>query len=310
MSISASMNTPTSQFDEATATSYLGKTNRGTYVFSGEAKMEWAIGEVPNVSYVMSIITDSVLKVFEDKHQKDTVALNCFFFNKTLAGNLIIEIEELKMSRKGYCIARAVLKQTKGLDRLSNLSSYDPSEWTDKVQTMFTMGNMDSEEGITCYHKRPVFSDLDKLEPFTYTFMSEFIDSKFETGSLPVNMDDSGTPEYTQLMNFKDQRPTDFKSIPYWCDMILPPPFLLGQDVLGGPVWCPTMQIEVQFKKKPTGKQIVAHFITNHVINGRFDIDGQIWETNGDILATTRHQCLIVPWSRNTTNVERSRSKI
>lgn len=39
MSISALTNITTSQFDEATATSYLGKTNRGTYVFSGEAKM-------------------------------------------------------------------------------------------------------------------------------------------------------------------------------------------------------------------------------------------------------------------------------
>lgn len=233
----------------------------------------------------MSIITDSVIRLFSDRHQTDPVALNCFFFNKTLAGNLVIEIEELKMSKKGYCIVRAVLKQTKDLSALEDMSAYDPSEWTDKVQAVFTMGNMDSEEGITHLYKSPApSSDLvERLEPFKYTFMSDFVDSKFETSSFK-----DATPEYTQMMNFKDQRITDFKSIPYWCDMILPPPHLLGEETFGGPVWCPTMQLEVQFKRKPTGQKIVAHFITKHIINNRFDIDGEIWNDNGDILATTR----------------------
>lgn len=56
---------------------------------------------------------DSVMQHYQQRHQKHPIALNCFFFGKTLPGPCIVEIEELKASGKGYCICRAVLKQYK-----------------------------------------------------------------------------------------------------------------------------------------------------------------------------------------------------
>ncbi|KAG1412322.1 hypothetical protein G6F58_008075 [Rhizopus delemar] len=83
--------------------------------------------------------------------------------------------------------------------------------------------------------------------------------------------------------------------------MFITPPALLGDSVHGGPIWCPTMQLEVQFKSKIRNvSEIISHFLAHHIINNRFDIDGQIWDLQGNIIATTRHQCLIVPWSRNS----------
>lgn len=236
----------------------------------------------------MAIIIDSVIRQFSDKHQTDPVALNCFFFSKTLPGNLIIEIDELKMSRKGYCVVRAILKQTKDLKSLKSIESYNPSEWLDKVQCIFTMGNMDQEQGVTHYHKNPTPPTLDHLTPYHYTFMGEFLDCKFDLGNFPKDDQTPGKPQITQTMAFKDGRPIDFKSIPYWCDMFITPPILLGPAVLDGPIWCPTMQLEVQFKRKPTGKSIIAHFEANHIINGRFDVTGDIWNEKGEILALTR----------------------
>ncbi|KAI7895398.1 thioesterase-like superfamily-domain-containing protein [Mucor mucedo] len=291
--------TPITQFDEVTNTSFLGKTESGTYIFTGAASIKWAIGDVPNGGYVMSVIIDSVIQLFSERHQTDPVALNCFFFNKTLPGHLIIEIEELKMSRKGYCIVRASLKQTSDLSALDDLTSYDPSQWSDKVQGIFTMGNMDTEQGVTHFYKNPSPPRLDHLQPYKYRFMGDFVDALFDKTIIPKAENDSHDPELTQVMNFKDGRPIDFKSIPYWCDMLITPPSLLGHGVLGGPVWCPTMQLEVQFKRKPSGQKIIAHFLTKHIINNRFDIDGEIWNEQGEIIAITRHQNLIVPWSRN-----------
>ncbi|KAG2203011.1 hypothetical protein INT47_013227 [Mucor saturninus] len=268
-----------SQFDEATITSYLGKTERGAHVFTGVASTRWSVGDVPN-------------------HQTDPVALNCFFFNKTLGGNYIVEIEELKMSGKGYCVVRAILKQTKDLTALDTVSSYQPSRWIDKVQGVFTMGNMDAEKGVTNLHKHPTPPPLDHLVPYEYIFMGEFVDAKLDTHILPVE-DRTNQPELTQVIGFKDGREVDFKSMPYWCDMFLALPWLMGPTFLGGPIWCPTMQLEIQFKKKPTGKKVVGHFLSRHIINGRFDVDGEVWNEQGEILAITRHQNLIVPWSRN-----------
>lgn len=235
----------------------------------------------------MAMIIDSVIQLFSERHQTDPIALNCFFFKKTLAGNVLIEIEELKMSNKGYCIVRAVLKQTQDLKCLENIESYDPSEWFDKVQGIFTMGNMETEQGVTRFYKNTL-PFVDDLKPHQYVFMSDFVNARFDERILPNNKDDVGTPELTQVMGFKDGRSIDFKSIPYWCDMLITPPSLLGDSVLGGPVWCPTMQLEVQFKKRPSGQNITAHFITKHIINGRFDIDGEIWNDQGEIVAITR----------------------
>lgn len=240
------------------------------------------------IGYVMAMIIDSVIRQFADKHQTDPVALNCFFFSKTLPGNLIVEIDELKMSRKGYCVVRAILKQTKDLKKLESLAAYNPSEWIDKVQGVFTMGNMDQEEGITHYHKHPPAPSQEHLEPYEYTFMGEFVDCKFDMRNFPTTDEKPGNPEVTQTMSFKDGRPVDFKSIPYWCDMFITPPVLLGPALLDGPIWCPTMQLEVQFKRKPTGKTVLAHFAARHIINSRFDVDGEIYNEQNELLALTR----------------------
>ncbi|KAI7895297.1 thioesterase-like superfamily-domain-containing protein [Mucor mucedo] len=290
---------PAYQFDRVTNTSYLGKTSRNSFIFTAVADSEWTVGETAHVSYVMSLITDTVLQHFSDRYQSDPIALNCFFLAKTITSNLIIEIEELKISKKGICYARAILKQTKDLKRLESTESYNPFEWIDKVHSIFTMKNMDSEKGVTYIYKNPLQHPLDTLEPYTYPYMADFVDCLFDTSSFAKDEKDVGKPEQTQVMTFKDGRPTDFKSIPYWCDMIISSAALIGPAMTGGPVWCATIQMEVQFKRKPTGQKITAHLITKHIINGRFEIDGEIWNEQGEILAITRHQSMIVPWSRN-----------
>ncbi|KAI8969204.1 thioesterase-like superfamily-domain-containing protein [Mycotypha africana] len=294
--------TKLSHFDQATKTELLGKTDTESIIFTGIASNQWCIGDVPHVSYIASIVTDSVLQHFSDNYQKDLVALNCFYFSKTIPGPLIVEIEELKMSKKGYCVVRALLKQKKDLTPLRDIKAYKSAEWLVKLHCIFTIGNMDSEKGVTSFYRNPIAPSKEYIEPYHYAFMGEFLKTTIDATTFPRNDKQPGKPEIIQTVEFSDGRNIDFKSIPYLCDMFVTPPSLLGPSVLGGLVWCPTMQLEVQFKKRPTGKEVLAHFVAPHIINGRFDIDGEIWNENNEIVATTRHQCLIVPWSRNSKN--------
>jgi hypothetical protein len=226
--------------------------------------------------------------MFSKRYQSDPVALNCFFFKKTLPGHHVIEIEELKMSKKGYCVVRACIKQQQDLKPLNSINDYNPQDWTTTVHGLFTMGNMDNEEGVTYFTRPATFPNEEHLEPFQYNFMGQFLESKLDTRVFPPSDEKEGIPEETHTMKFSDGRPVDFKSIPYWCDMFITPPFLLGPKILGGPVWCPTMQLEVQFKKKPTGHEIKAHFLARHIINGRFDVDGEVYNEQNELLALTR----------------------
>ncbi|KAG1177850.1 hypothetical protein G6F70_002193 [Rhizopus microsporus] len=285
-----------SEFDKATDTRFIGQYNNAS-IYAGAA-------DSVNDRYVASIVLDSVLRHFSTKYQQDPIAMNCFFLKKTDIGHLIVEITEIKMSSKGYCIVRASVKQRKDLSRpLGSIDDYEPNEWIEKLHSIITMGNMNSEKGLTMFTNSPQPPSTEHLVPFKYRWMGEHVNAKFDVRNASKE-DFIGRPEVTQLIGFSDGRPVDSKSIPYYCDMFITPPALISEEVHGGPIWCPTMQMEVQFKakvKKDTS-QILAHFLAPNIINNRFDIDGQIWDEDGTLLALTRHQCLIVSWSRNTKN--------
>ncbi|CAO3598288.1 unnamed protein product [Absidia cylindrospora] len=250
---------------------------------------------------------DSVLRLYSERYQVDPVALNCFFLRKTEMTAIIIEIKDIKVNRKGYCVTQATIKQTKssqpGQAPLQQLEDYHAADYVDKVLGVFTMGNMDNEQGASSDHDLPAPPNNGdrQLAPFSLFYMKELIEMEVDAASLP----DPTTikpMEVHQTIRFRDQRPVDFKSIPFWCDNFVSPPNLLG-PVFDGPLWCATMQMEVQFKRKcPEGlKKVAASFVTHTLKNSRFDIDGWIWGDNGELLATTRHQCLCLPWERNTT---------
>ncbi|KAI8339589.1 thioesterase-like superfamily-domain-containing protein [Chlamydoabsidia padenii] len=292
-------------FDKGTSTVYLGQTEQGSHIYSGEALKNFAVGEVPNGGYVVCVMFDSVLDHYSQRYQSDPVALNAFFLRKSQVGSIIVEIQDLKTNRKGYCVSKAVIKQTRQPTSapLHSLADYHPADYIDKVVGIFTMGNMNHEQGVSWNHHEslPLRPDHRDLVPLHFEHMDDLVYVHVDPRYLPE--DTQPRPmEMHQTIEFRDQRPNDFKSLAYWCDMFVPPPNTLGHSVLNGKLWCATMQMEVQFKKKcsPGLKKVSGSFVTTTLKNSRFDIDGWIRDTDGELLATTRHQCLALPWERNT----------
>ncbi|KAI9262744.1 thioesterase-like superfamily-domain-containing protein, partial [Sporodiniella umbellata] len=287
-------------FDQATQVKFLGK-KEDSFIYQSHVSADWCIGNVPNVSYVASIALASVLDHFSNRHQVDPVALNSFFFQKTAVGGCIVEIEELKMTRKGYCVVRARLMQ--GEKVLEKAEDYKRSDHVEKVQSMVTMGNMDAEQGLT--HLTDPLTPFDRthLKPFRFLWMADYLQLRLDTRHLG-SLDRPGRAEVNQELGFVD-RPVDVKSLPYLCDMFIPPATMLGEAVHGGKVWVPTLQLEIQFKQKIPKQTdyVMAHFISRHIIHGRTDMDGELWDPQGRLLALTRHQCLVVPWSKNQAKI-------
>ena len=161
------------------------------------------------------------------------------------------------------------------------------------------------------------------MTPFKHTYMGHFIGGFVDRSTMPKDHLSMGKPEFHQALHFRDGRDIDYKcnvflfcllpllfsislnifcsqqtqliiqiifpiGIPYFCDFFVTPPMLLGWDYLGGPVWCPTMQLEVLFKRRPTGKEVLTSFVAPHIINGRFDCSGGVWDSDGNLFALTR----------------------
>ncbi|KAI7846721.1 thioesterase-like superfamily-domain-containing protein [Circinella umbellata] len=279
-------------FDKATDTNYIGTTSYGVTLYTGATDQEWSIGEAPHGGAILATITDSVLRHFSDKHQKDPVAMNGFFLHKSEIGPCVIAIEDLKTSKKGYCLDKSFI--------LTHVDQFDPEQYKEKVHVIFTMGNMDTEEGVTHFHDAYQAPDRKAMEENEVFFMGDYVEGLMDRTIVPQEEGKPGIPVVNQSIKFKDGRVTDFKAIPYWCDLFIPPPVMLGSEIMGGPCWCPTMQLEVQFKRRPNTDEVLTSITSPHIINSRFDASGGVWDLNGKLLAITRHQCLIVPWTRNT----------
>ncbi|KAI9303361.1 thioesterase-like superfamily-domain-containing protein [Cunninghamella echinulata] len=321
--MSLSTQTTHFEFDKATITKYLGQSSTGSTIYIGQASKNWSIGNVPNGGYVVSLILDSVIQHYQPRHQKHPIALNCFFFNKTIPGSFVVEIEELKSSGKGYCICRASLKQTKNtkVPSPTSIKEYEAEEYTTKVHGIFTMGNMEFEKGRTFYHKNPKAPSKENMVPFQYQYMGDYVNAKMDLSTFPTSEKTGetlyqrpfqpeegdtivpGKPELSQALTFSDGRSVDYKSLALFADFMITPPFLLGSTYWNGPIWCPTMQLELQFKRPLSSssnlKEVLVHFCAPHIINSRFDLDGEIYDTDGNVLAITKHQCLVVDWTRN-----------
>ncbi|KAF7728132.1 hypothetical protein EC973_006647 [Apophysomyces ossiformis] len=304
-------------FDKATNTKYLGKLPNGRSVYVGYTDKTWNVGEASSGGYVLSVMMDSILRHYANRYQKHPIAMNAFFLRKTTFGPVVLEIEDIKVSRKGYCLSRTMLKQPKDLKTvIDSLEAYVPEDYVENVYSVTTMGNMEQEEGPTHLHKPWLAPAERELEDFDFLFMNEHVKAKINKHNLPVPLDADrgeempGKPEHDHVISFRDGRSVDFKSIPYWSDMLISPVSNLGRTVLDGDRWFATMQLELQFKAIPTGNKILCSFMSSHLVNGRFDLDGALFDPQGNLLALTRHQVLALPWTRNTPSGEVPKPKL
>lgn len=166
---------------------------------------------------------------------------------------------------------------------------------------------MEAESGRTHLYNNPRAPSRATMIPTRYTFMGDYVHAEVDPSTFPrstktgepimhrpfTGVDETdevipGRPELSQAMSFADGRPIDLKSLAYWSDMFITPPALLGSTFWNGSVWCPTMQLEVLFKRIPKTHEILAHFAVPHLINNRFDLNGELFDAEGNVLAVTR----------------------
>ncbi|KAI7864136.1 thioesterase-like superfamily-domain-containing protein [Spinellus fusiger] len=305
-------------FDKAVKTNYIGRTSKNTVIYGGHVNKEWSTSLSPHVSsYITAIAMDSMLQHYSTRYQKDPIALSCFFFDKSLFGHIIVEIEDIKVSNKGYCFSRATTWQTETVTvPPTTPHEFEPSKYGIKTQCMITMGNLREESGRTSLYKEPQMPDLNSMQPHPYVSMDSLIHACIDTSYFPrqqITHPDGttttrlhsmvrepisglipGQPELHQLLRFVDDRPLDLKSIPYWCDVFIPPIFFLGANETEQPMFFLTMQLEVFFKRIPKGKEVISSFVTHTTVNGRGVTTGNIWDREGDLVAVTRQQSLVL----------------
>ncbi|CAG8478078.1 4023_t:CDS:2 [Funneliformis mosseae] len=275
---------PTFEFDKAIQIEYRGNVN-GIKLYSGYCDQEWRIRQVMHGGYLLSMILNAFTHHFRNVHPHP-IQISAQFLKKSMVGSCEIEIHDIKAG-KNQSVAYAIFKQKNG------------NVMEEKIHATVMFGDLNKEEGISqpYFDVMPLpnisYCELLKPDP-TIVCMHDRIKVMVDTQDI-----NSKRAERKHWIKFTDERQLDVISMGAFCDFIFPPTTKYLENSLGEICWFPTLTFEIQFKNMPKGQWVAGSFRSRFLKNGRHEVDGELWDEDGNLLCITRHMCLIVPMKTN-----------
>lgn len=99
----------------------------------------------------------------------------------------------------------------------------------------------------------------------------------------------AGVGEMAGWCSFVDGRPFDTLSLLLVADVL--PPAVFGLPVPAG--WVPTVELTVHVRARPAPGPLRCVFRTRFVHGGMFEEDGQLWDSDGTLVALSRQLALL-----------------
>ncbi|ODQ51660.1 hypothetical protein SAICODRAFT_20330 [Saitoella complicata NRRL Y-17804] len=274
-------------FDEVIAVHPISSSS-GLTTFSAHLSTNWTIGNAPLGGYLVAIVLNALkthnVSVTGDKH-KDCFHINVTFLNKPDAGRDVeITVKDVKRGRT-YAVCSVEMWQEKRhiLTTLSTHSSFSAEKGPTYPQHSLAPFTLFKD----CH---PITTTLGPVKRPAIDNIEICVDPAIEELKRTERL------QWIRLVN-EPSRPIDEPVVAMFADCLsVPPPYLHGQLGEGKVAWFPTLTLEIQFRA-PTSldpQWIHIHYIAKMVKNGRFDIDVEVRDEKGEVLALSRHLCTIV----------------
>lgn len=249
----------------------------GDGVFRGEITSRWNIGPTPNGGYVLAFGLGALQRVTPFA---DPIVATGYFVRPTVPGPAVVQTEIVKVGKR-FATAEARILQ----------------EGTERTRILATMGALPDEDEVThlaieapvlpprseCLRERPAgaYPEIGNrfdvaMDPATVAFMR----------GAP-----SGHALLQGYMRFVDGGIPDLRALTLLADAFPPPVFNVVM-----PGWVPTLELTVQMRARPRDEWVIGRFTTRSVVNGLLEEDGELWSTDGRLLALSR-QTAILPAS-------------
>lgn len=240
--------------------------------FTGELHERWTIMGVPNGGYAMALPLRACQAVSE---HPDPVTTTAHFLAPTAPGPADVVTEVVKAGRSTTTVATALVQQGR-----------------ERIRMLTTLSDLDARSGPTHSFMQPPVLE----EPFE-TERSQLIQqfpSNFDL-QIPAKMaggafgNPTGNPEMAGRMAFVDGRPPDLISMPVFADGLPPVAFNLGHAA-----WTPTVELTIHFWRRPAPGPITIWLTTSVVEQGFHDETGDLWDSEGNLVARSRQLALIL----------------
>lgn len=229
----------------------------------------WNIDGVPNGGFLMVLC---LMASGEQVSHPDPLSMTSHFLGRTMPGEATIRNRVIKKGRSLSVTAVDLIQN----DRVS-------------VTSLITWGNLSTFQGPTGpLLSSPSLPHDSKMRGGVQMGSESTFVSRFDY-LMPLEMarGASGRPtgkaKATGRMRFTDGRPPDLMSMPLIADGFPPAVFQLGYYG-----WAPTLELTIHFRARPCPGWLTVDLVARHLLNGTFEEDCNIWDSNGDLVAMSR----------------------
>ena len=248
-------------------------------VWTADVSSRWNIGTIPNGGYLMAIALSAVESAVA---HPDPMTATVHFLGRVASGEpATIEVEVLREGRTLSTACARLLQN--GRERLRLLATY---------------GDLDASEGPTLITATPPPMPPPaecigySLEEATMEIQKRF-DIRLEPGVAGGAMGHPvGRPEVGGWIRFADGREPDLKSLALFADAL--PPTVLNIERFG---WVPTIELTIHFRAKPAPGFLRTWFASRFLVESHVEEDGEIWDSEGNLVALSRQLSRILPRS-------------
>ncbi len=237
--------------------------------WTAQVSSNWNVEGVPNGGYLMALCLAAASR--EVSHP-DPLSMNSHFLGRTLPGEATIRNRVIKRGRS-LSVTAVDLIQNGRVCVTSLITWGDLSTFTGPSGPLLPPPSLPEDAEL---HSGP---NMQPETPFTKRF--DYLMPREITRGASGHP--TGKAEARGRMRFADARPPDLLSMPLMTDGFPPAIFQLGYYG-----WAPTLELTIHFRARPRPGWLTVDLISRHLLDGTFEEDCNIWDSNGDLVAMSR----------------------
>ena len=229
----------------------------------------WNVEGVPNGGYLMALC---LIAAGQDIRHPDPLSMNSHFVGRTMPGEATIRSRVIKKGRS-LSVSAVDLIQNDRVCITSLITWGDLSRFTGPSGPLLHPPNLPEEAEM---HRGPHMKlDTTFTKRFDYEMPHEIARGAADQTT--------GQAEARGRMRFTDGRPPDLLCMPTIADGFPPAIFQLGHYG-----WAPTLELTIHFRARPCPGWLTVDLISRHLLNGTFEEDCNIWDSQGNLVAMSR----------------------
>lgn len=270
-----------SEFEEDTAV--VPETEvEGDRTWTGQITSRWNVGANPNGGYLVALAARAMLA---DSGHPDPWTVTAHYLSPPAPGPAEVRTTVVKPGRT-YATVSGGLHQG-GRERVRVLGAFGDLS-SRRGPTRVAAEAPDIPSPAEC---RPIF----EVTPGGVDFAPEVV-HRFEIRVPPDTpwgrQPGDGPFELTGWIRFSDGTPPSALGLLLMVDAY--PPTLIGGLEVG---WVPTVELTTHVRARPAPGWILGTFRTRFLVDGMLEEDGEMWDTEGRLVALSRQLAIALPRS-------------